>query len=418
MEEGIITSPAIDFAKLLVFYEDHLTNSVMPFWREHCIDWDYGGVFNLIEDDGRIVSTDKLMWSQGRALWTFSSLYNDFDRNPVWLELAHNTARLILSCGRDNSGAWSFRLNREGKILEPAQSIYVDAFMIYGLTEYAKASGSERAVEFATDSYKRTSPLLDDHSNLPTRPHPIPKGLQAHGPYMIFSLVFHELGLLLGDPQILGRALELAGIVMSQHLKEEDHTLYEFVRPGGGVDNSDAGKTYVPGHAIESMWFMERIFSFHSLREKSKKAIQATRWHLEKGWDYEFGGLFLARHKDNGTPMWHSPDSKLWWPMTESLYALLHFYEVSGEAWCLNWYKLVHDYAFSSFPNPDHGEWAQNLDRFARRIPPVVADLPVKDPFHLPRSLIYSIMALRRLAKSTARSALPFRALAGDQSNL
>ena len=386
-----------DFSRLLAFYEKHLLEDIMPFWLEHCIDWKYGGVFNLVEDDGRILSTDKLMWCQGRALWTFSALYNCLGGNPDWLELATNTANLIMTYGRDESGAWTFRLNREGRVLEPPQSVYVDAFVIYGLTEYARASGSGRALEIAVESFKRTRPLLRDHSKLPTRPHPIPTGLQAHGPYMIFSLVFHELGAMTGDQRIIETALDLAEIVMSEHLSQKDQLLYEFVRPGGGFEKSNAGKTYVPGHAIESMWFMERIFSFHSQAEKIETAITATRWHLEKGWDFEFGGLFLARHKEGGKPMWHSPDSKVWWPMTESLYALLRFYEVSGQTWCLEWHQLVHDYAFSSFPNSDYGEWTQNLDRFGRKIPVVVAGLPVKDPFHLPRSLIYTIQVLRRL---------------------
>ena len=198
----------------------------MPFWLKHCTDFERGGVFNLIEDDGTVLSTDKLLWCQGRALWTFSSLYNDFDRNPYWLTLAENTANFILSYGRDKKGDWAFRLSRDGQILEPAQSVYVDAFVIYGLTEYAKASGDERALEVAKESYRRTNPILDDHAKLPSRPHPIPKGFQAHGPYMIFSLVFHELGVLTGDREVTDRALELAEIIMSQHLNEVDQILY------------------------------------------------------------------------------------------------------------------------------------------------------------------------------------------------
>ena len=389
------------FEGLLAHYEDHLRNQVMPFWLKYCVDFEGGGVFNLIEDDGTVLSTDKLLWCQGRALWTFASLYNNFDRNPHWLTLAENTANFILSYGRDKKGDWAFRLSRDGQILEPAQSVYVDAFVIYGLTEYAKASGDERALEVAKESYRRTNPILDDHAKLPTRPHPIPKGFQAHGPYMIFSLVFHELGVLTGDREVTDRALELAEIIMSQHLNEVDQILYEFVRPGGGFDNSDAGKTFVPGHVIESMWFMERIFGFHSRHDKVAKALEVTRWHLERGWDFEYGGLFLACHQDNGTPQWHSPESKLWWPMTEALYSLLRFYEVSGQAWCLEWHKLIHDYAFRYFPNFESGEWVQNLDRFGRKTAVVVSDLPVKDPFHLPRSLIYSIQVLRRLVQSS-----------------
>ena len=102
LKDSVIT--AMDFKGLLDFYEDHLRNQVMPFWLKHCIDWEKGGVFNLIEDDGTLVSTDKLMWSQARALWTFSALYNDFERKPDWLELAHNTANFILITAGTQTG--------------------------------------------------------------------------------------------------------------------------------------------------------------------------------------------------------------------------------------------------------------------------------------------------------------------------
>ena len=142
---------------------------------------------------------------------------------------------------------------------------------------------------------------------------------------------------------------------------------------------------------------MERIFSHHNRKTFLPTCLQAIRWHLEKGWDEEYGGLFLARSCGDGKPVWHSPDSKVWWPMTESLYAVLRAYELTGEDWCLNWYWKLHAYAFRSFPNWEHGDWHQNLDRLGRPIPVVVASLPVKDPFHLPRALLYSLLVLRRL---------------------
>jgi N-acylglucosamine 2-epimerase len=50
---------------------------------------------------------------------------------------------------------------------------------------------------------------------------------------------------------------------------------------------------------------------------------------------------------------------------------------------------------------PDYGEWIQNLDRQGRRVNELVA-LPVKDPFHLARALIYSVGVLEQLAESKA----------------
>ena len=66
--------------------------------------------------------------------------------------------------------------------------------------------------------------------------------------------------------------------------------------------------------------------------------------------------------------------------------------------WCLEWYRRVHEYTFRVFPDREHGEWHQNLDRRGNVIPCVIKGLSVKDPFHLPRALMYSILTLRRLS--------------------
>ena len=385
------------FPELLSFYEKHLKNDVMPFWMKNCIDWQNGGINNIVQDDGTVTSTDKFMWSQGRALWTFSALYNHYDADPCWLKVADNIARFIMKHGRDEKGAWAFKLHADGSVADPPKSVYVDAFIVTGLTEYAKATGNREAINIAIETFKRTSPLLNDHSSLATEPHKIPKGMQSHGPSMIFALTYHELGLLTGEKEILKRALELAEIVMTQHLDQKTLDFREFIRPGGGFVENDAGKTFIPGHIIESMWFMERIYSYHNRADRVRLAMDVIRRYVEKGWDYEYGGMFLACHVDGGKPVWHQPDAKVWWPITETLYALLKAYSITGEEWCMDWYWRVHDYAFSTYPDKEHGDWHQNLDRYGNIIPVVVKNLQVKDPFHLPRALIYSILTLRSL---------------------
>ena len=386
------------FAELLEFYRNHLVYDVMPFWTENCIDWGRGGINNCVADDGRLLSTDKYLWSQGRALWVFSALYNDFDGDPEWLKIADCMAGLVLNHGREPDGSWDYVIHRDGSVADPPKSAYVDGFMIHGLAEYARATGNRQALELAVDTYRRTSALLRDHSSFPTAPHPTPEGLQAHGPSMLFAHVFHELGLLTGEREIIDRALELAEIVMTQHLKAERELLYELVRPGGETVDSDAGNTFIPGHAIECMWFMERIYRYHDRQERIDLAMDAIRWHLEKGWDEEHGGIFLACHAKGGRPAWHQPDAKVWWPHTEALYALLRAHEVTAEPWCMEWYQRVHEYAFAKFPNREHGDWYHYLDRRGNVIPNVLKDLAVKDPFHLPRALLYSIKTLERLA--------------------
>ena len=92
------------------------------------------------------------------------------------------------------------------------------------------------------------------------------------------------------------------------------------------------------------------------------------------------------------------PDAKIWWPHTESLLALLQAYEINHAEWAIEWYWKVHEYTFSHFPNQQHGEWFHNLKRDGIPMRPYLKNLPVKDPFHLPRALIYSMLILKRLA--------------------
>ena len=387
----------MNFSELRDFYHRHLHQQVLPFWLR-CIDPEHGGLNNCVRDDGTLVSTDKFLWSQGRALWVFSTLFTEHDGDPKWLELAHPIARFLQQYGRDANGDWYFSLHADGTPALAPQSLYVDGFCIYGLTAYAQATGDSGALQTALEAFQHASPLLDDHGSFPTQPHPIPEGFQSHGPLMMFALVFHELGVVSGNEEVLARALELAERVMTQHLRPEEELLHEFVRPGGALDSSDIGQTFIPGHAVESMWFMERIYRYHGNRDRQQLAMEAIRWHLEKGWDSEYGGLFLACHPNGGPPAWHEPQAKIWWPHTESLQALLLAYHVTREEWALEWYWKVHDYAFAHFPNP-HGDWFHNLDRTGVPREPYLKTLPVKDPFHLPRALIYSIRLLESLSE-------------------
>ena len=92
----------------------------------------------------------------------------------------------------------------------------------------------------------------------------------------------------------------------------------------------------------------------------------------------------------------------MWWPHTEALYSLLLAYHLSREEWCLHWYERVHGYAWMHYPVPVHGEWTQRLDRRGNKLNETVA-LPVKDPFHLPRALIYCIEGVEQTVTVASR---------------
>lgn len=395
--EGVPAGGA-GFRILREFYESHLLEHIMPFWLGAPADRQWGGVMNTLTMDGSVLATEKYLWSQGRWLWTLSALCRHIEDRTLWRQLAEQTAKFLLENGRDADGAWHYELSREGTVREGPRSVYADAFVIYGLTEFAALTGSEQALCAAMEGFRRTRPLLDNHSTLATEPHPIPVGFQSHGPLMIFALVYFELGRVAGNEMILNASLVLAERIVREHLKPDQRLLREFVRPGGGVDEStDAGCTIVPGHAIESMWFLERIFRYFGRNRDADLALESMLWHLDLGWDDTCGGIFLAIHTREGAPLWHHPDAKVWWPHTEALYGFLRAFEATNGSRFLEAFRRVHDYTFATFPEWEHGEWRHNLDRAGTPTTPVIASLPVKDPFHLPRSLIYSVLTLRKL---------------------
>jgi N-acylglucosamine 2-epimerase len=337
------------------------------------------------------------MWSQLRAIWTFSALYNRIEARQEWLDAALHIFDFAKRHGRDQEGRWVFAVDAQGHILQGATSIYADGFAIYGLTELARAAGNQEAVDLARETYDNVQNRLARPGSYQTAPYPLPEGVKAHGVSMIFSLVFHELGLLLEDQAILAAGLEQAEEVMTAFRRPELDLVCEYITLDNELIDSPQGRAIVPGHAIESMWFMIHIYQHWGNLQRIDEAAATIKRHIEYGWDETYGGILLARDANSGDPWWPFADSKLWWPHTEALYALLLAYEHTAEFWALDWFAKVHDYAFSHYPVPVLGEWTQKLDRQGKKFSETVA-LPVKDPFHLPRSLISCTAVLQRLA--------------------
>ena len=69
-------------------FEDELLNSCVPFWLTYGVDKEHGGVLTCLDRTGKVYSTDKSVWMQGRSGWTFSYIYNNIDKNEKYLEFA------------------------------------------------------------------------------------------------------------------------------------------------------------------------------------------------------------------------------------------------------------------------------------------------------------------------------------------
>lgn len=400
----ILANATENLPQLRDFLFKHLTDSVIPFWLQHAID-EAGGLNTCIRDDGSIVNREKYLWSQWRAVWVFSKLYNQIEKKEEWLRVAENIFQFASRYGWDSDfGGWRLKVAHDGRVLQGCESIYVDAFAMYGLLEFAKASGQEEAVRLARMTAENVLQRLKaPHDQIAHAPYPIPSGARVHGLPMIFSLVFWELGNFCDETRYRDAALEMADDVFRNFYRSDRDLVLERIAADGSEFPPPLGTTVVPGHVIEDMWFQIHIARDAGERSRIEQACRLIKRHIELGWDEVCGGLFLAVDAEGNEDIgWNFPDKKIWWPHTESLYALLLAYEQTSDASFLKWYDRIHKYSFENFSVPEHGEWAQTLDRNGKRSCEVVC-LPVKDPFHLPRALIYCIEVLDRILTKNFR---------------
>jgi len=420
-----------NWQELRTFLLSHLRERIVPFWLRHSLDQKHGGIFTFLRDDGSIVKRQKSVISNARALWTFSALAARIEDVPQWRKAAEGIYGFLLAHGRDETGQWSFLLDEEGNTILGPQSIITDAFAINGLVEYYRISGDKEALEVARQTYDSCVERLSRPGTHETVLYPTPPGMKPHREAMQFSLMFFDLGKAMGDGAVIERALGFSNDVLEHFYRSDRRVLLEYIGEDNEPRDTPAGRAMVPGHAIESLWFQIHIRSSREAGDSAsaRKAAQAMRCCFERGWDPEFGGLFLGIDVDGKyPPYWKLADTKRWWPHCEALCGLLLAYEQIGEEWCLEWYWKIHEWAFAHFPDREHGEWIQNLDREGRPLLPrgddpredgaadrlaassgaskawISYDLQLKDPFHLPRALIVAVKTLERLIASEGRS--------------
>jgi N-acylglucosamine 2-epimerase len=378
--------------------EDHLFGHVLPFW-ERQFDAQ-GGLFTCVDATGKVLSTEKWLWSQWRAVWVCSRLHRRLGRDSPWLQRALQIAGFCLRHGWDEAaGGWALLLSQEGKILRGGESIYVDAFAVYGLTELHAVSGNAEMLRWACrTAHAALKVLARPPAKIPHFPYPIPPGAKPHGLPMIWSLILAELGAVSGEQRFRDTAAAMAQEIFRDFYRQDRDLVLEFV----GVDGSElpppTGTVVVPGHVLEDIWFQAHVARLVGQEAVSSETLfQLALRHLERGWDAGRGGGLLLAFDTEGrdTVGWKFADTKLWWPHTEALYTALLGWQQTRRPEFLDWYEKLWTVCLEHFVDWPNGDWRQKLDRSFAPINDVVA-LPVKDPFHLPRSLILQIELLEK----------------------
>ena len=82
---------------------------------------------------------------------------------------------------------------------------------------------------------------------------------------------------------------------------------------------------------------------------------------------------------------------KFWWPQSETIIASLYAYLATGDDMYLERHKLISDWTYSHFPDPEGSEWFGYLHRDGTPAQMAKGNL-YKGPFHVPRMMTKSFM--------------------------
>ncbi|WP_284763451.1 AGE family epimerase/isomerase [Arthrobacter sp. efr-133-R2A-63] len=400
---------------------DQLLKGVLPWWLENGIDRKDGGVFTCFSNSGRLLSNEKYTWSQGRWAWLCSRIALDSEAGIIgedprlWATLSIETARFIQAHAILDGGVTAYRTSAAGQPLpsgphgEIAVSVLADLFAALGL---AGAARLPQAAAREREEWLHSAHALLAHAeeriearSAPSEPYPVRAGFKDAAGLMLLLNVGAQLHLASGSAE----SAQTAGAALSRLLGDANAegmwkagSWWEY-RPDSADDlDTLLARHRTPGHLLEMLWMvMEAVEIMPDLAPRipgwlPDLAVRA----LEAGWDDQHGGIF--RYVDStgteprGRLLGNDPyetlvtqtwDTKLWWVQVEALYASRLLAERFVRPELLDWHERIWSYTLDTFPDPSGQEWLQIRDREGKPLDKVVA-LPVKDPFHIARSLL------------------------------
>ena len=371
-------------------YKDTLDNSVIPFWLKHSPDEEYGGTFCCLDRDGTVYDDKKYVWLMGRSVWMFSKLYNEYEKNEEYLNIAKLGVDFIDKYASDKDGKYYFSLTRDGRPYFFQRKPYSAVFCMLAYLQYGKATASSEYIEKAEklfwtiDSWMKTPGCLGRpaYDNLPK--------FSTLADIMVMASMAAELATVEVKQSYLDVMTDSIAM-LEPHFVPEHKILMENV----SIDDSDVsswpeGRFVCPGSAIETAWFIIHLLDYIPDNGVLKRQLDIIEGSLEYGWDKEYGGIYYFMDSESKPTLQLESSMKLWWPHTEAVYACLLAYKKTGDGKWLDWHKKVHDYTFEHFFDTEHGGAFGYCDRMGN-LTNTCKGGNYKGFFHVPRFLLLNL---------------------------
>lgn len=365
--------------------QDIVERNILRFWQDKMVDYENGGFYGQMTGDGYLVKdAEKGCILNARILWSFSAAYRVL-HNPEYLAMAKRAKEYIMMhfIDRDFGGAyWSLQAN--GEPANTRKQFYALGFVLYGLTEYCRATGDTEAFDEAV----RIFTCIEKHSVDPVhggyiealsrdwqpledmRLSPLdanyPKSQNTHlhiiEPYTnLYRLMKEREELQIGHQaffcQVELALRNLITIFTDRILNPQTHHLdlffdMDWTRGAGWLESY--------GHDIECSWLMHEAaleLGDPGVLAKVEPIVQLVAQASEKGLN-EDGSMTHEANLDTG----HIDADRHWWVQAEAVVGFLNIYQHFHDEKALE--KAIHcwQYIKENLIDYDMGEWYWSRD--------------------------------------------------------
>ncbi|OYP58559.1 N-acyl-D-glucosamine 2-epimerase [Prevotella sp. P5-92] len=354
--------------KLRLEMQDVLMGNILPFWLEKTIDRENGGFYGRIDGHGMLhKEAEKGAILNARILWTFSAAYRVL-RKPEYLEAATRAKDYVIAHFYDKEfGGTYWSLDYLGQPKDTKKQFYAIGFMIYGLSEYARATGDKEALDYAIRLFDTIESHSFDRENngyieactrewgeiadmrLSDFDANYPKSQNTHlhiiEPYTNLFRVWKD--------ERLERALRnLINIFTDHILNPETHHLDLFFENDW---TRGAGHLESYGHDIECSWLMHEaalVLGDKDVLAKVEPVVQMVAKASEKGLNAD-GSMIHEANLDTG----HVDDDLHWWVQAETVVGFFNIYQYFGDETALDKAERCWQYIKDNLIDRENGEW-------------------------------------------------------------
>lgn len=343
-----------------------LTQNILPFWLDNMLDSKRGGWYGQMTGKGRVekeAPRGAILYA--RLLWTFSAAYRVL-KHTEYLNAATMTKDYILAHFMDKEyGGTYWSVTADGQPLDTKKQFYAQGFMLYGFSEYARATGNEEALQTSVELFN----IIENHAwdnesggyieackrdwqpiedmRLSAKDENLPKSQNTH-----LHIIEPYTNLLkAGIDKAAPAVKQLISIFTDRILNPESHHLDLFF----SMDWKRMSTTESYGHDIECSWLLHEsalVLGHTDILNKVEPVVREVAKASEKGLQPD--GSMIYEGEPDGTNFDHD---RHWWVQAEAVVGFFNLYQHFDDEVALDKALRCWQYIKDHLIDHTHGEW-------------------------------------------------------------